>query len=283
MDETTINNLIADPKNPRKISKDDFEKLQKALKKFGDLGGIINNLETGELVGGHKRIEAFKADPNAQANITITQQYEQPTQAGTVAIGYVIVNNEPFGYRVVQWPRPLQRAANLAANHAGGEDDMDLLAEVVYELSQDENAEELLGLTTIDEADLNKLLGQVSGDEDDKYTKEIVTPNYEPNNEKPPVDSLVSHDRTNKLLAEIETAPIDEADKTFLRLAAYRHNVFDYSKIADYYAHSSPEVQNLMENSALIIIDYNKAVELGYVQLTKEMMETQEQDYPNAE
>ena len=47
--------------------------------------------------------------------------------------------------------------------------------------------------------------------------------------------------------------------KDFLINAAYRHITFNYSNIADYYAHSSKEMQELMEESALIIIDFEKA------------------------
>ena len=46
---------------------------------------------------------------------------------------------------------------------------------------------------------------------------------------------------------------------------------FDYSKIANFYAHSSRECQELMENSALVIIDFNKAIENGFVRLTEEI------------
>ena len=45
----------------------------------------------------------------------------------------------------------------------------------------------------------------------------------------------------------------------------------NYQLIADYYSHSSKEMQKLMEDSALVIIDFEKAIELGYVQLSKEI------------
>ena len=47
--------------------------------------------------------------------------------------------------------------------------------------------------------------------------------------------------------------------------------MFNYAKIADYYAHATPEVQNLMEKSALVIIDFNDAIMNGYVELSKEI------------
>ena len=64
---------------------------------------------------------------------------------------------------------------------------------------------------------------------------------------------------------------VSEAEKKFLITAAQRHNVFSYKLIADYYAHSNAEMQNLMEDSALVIIDFKKAIENGYVKFTNEI------------
>lgn len=47
--------------------------------------------------------------------------------------------------------------------------------------------------------------------------------------------------------------------------------MFNYELIADYYAHSNKEVQALMEALALVIIDFDKAIELGFVQLSDDI------------
>jgi hypothetical protein len=60
-----------------------------------------------------------------------------------------------------------------------------------------------------------------------------------------------------------------------------RHNVFNYEKIADYYSHASPEMQALMERSALVIIDFEKAIELGYVRLCDEIRQQYMEEYEN--
>ena len=67
---------------------------------------------------------------------------------------------------------------------------------------------------------------------------------------------------------------IEQPIKQFLVSAANRMTEYNYAKIAEYYANASPEVQNLMEKMALIIIDYDKAIELGFVKLSKEIAET---------
>jgi len=58
--------------------------------------------------------------------------------------------------------------------------------------------------------------------------------------------------------------------RAFLIVAARRHTVLHYNKIADFYAHADAKLQALIEDSALVIIDFNKAIELGYVKLAEE-------------
>ena len=104
--------------------------------------------------------------------------------------------------------------------------------------------------------------------EDDTYTSTINVPTYEPTHDEPPeIESLTDTEKYHSLLSEINAAKLSKAEKEFLRLAAARHIVFDYKNIAEYYAHASEEMQNLMEKSALVIIDYDKAIEYGYAKI----------------
>lgn len=64
----------------------------------------------------------------------------------------------------------------------------------------------------------------------------------------------------------------------FLKLAASRHIVFNYENIADYYAIATKEMQELMEKSALVIIDFDKALEEGFVVLNDKMRKLYEQE-----
>ncbi len=107
--------------------------------------------------------------------------------------------------------------------------------------------------------------------EDKKYSTKIEAPIYEPKNEKPHLLELVNKQKTHRLIKDIEKSnlPIDE--KSFLVDAARRHNIFNYEKIADYYAHSSKQMQEFMERSGLVIIDFNKAIEFGYVKICNEI------------
>jgi hypothetical protein len=108
-------------------------------------------------------------------------------------------------------------------------------------------------------------------EDDEKYTSKISIPIYEPTGEKPSIDQLTSKEKYRELLAGIDAAEIAEETKDFLRIAAMRHIVFSYDLIAEYYAHADKTVQELMERSALVIIDFEKAIEQGFVKISKEI------------
>lgn len=112
-----------------------------------------------------------------------------------------------------------------------------------------------------------------------KYSSKIEAPIYEPKNQKPHVMELYDNTKTLRLITEINNSQLPDEEKKFLIEAAKRHTVFNYEKIADYYAHSSKEVQHLMERSALVIIDFEKAIEYGYVKLCDEIRSQYLEDY----
>lgn len=114
--------------------------------------------------------------------------------------------------------------------------------------------------------------------EDTKYSRAIRIPQYEPSNEMPNLDSVYDLTKYSKLIAKINKSGVSEDEKKFLRFAASRHIVFTYSKIADYYAHASAEMQELMEESALVILDIDDAIANGYVALSDKMKQLIEEE-----
>ena len=114
------------------------------------------------------------------------------------------------------------------------------------------------------------MFGQ-EANEEKKYTSKIEAPIYEPKNKQPYLIELVDKSKTHRLINEINNSSLSYDEKMFLIDAARRHNVFNYEKIADYYAHASKEMQELMERSALVIIDFDKAIQLGYVKLCEDI------------
>jgi len=103
------------------------------------------------------------------------------------------------------------------------------------------------------------------------YTSKIKTPEYKPRDKKPHILELLDDRKTKRIISEIKESNISDDEKEFLIKAAQRHTVFNYEKIADYYANSPKEIQNLMERQALVIIDFNKAYQYGYIKLAHEI------------
>ncbi len=148
---TSLADLKPNTKNPRKPwAPEQLEAFRKSLAKFGDLGGIVRNLTTNQLIGGHKRIEAFQAGSDVKIVAT-----PQPADAqGTVAHGYVLVDGARFAYREVQWSIEDETAANLAANRWAAEWEWQLVAEALQTITSDE----LRALTGFADHELANLL-----------------------------------------------------------------------------------------------------------------------------
>lgn len=165
-EQKKLKDLKLDPRNPRTISKHDVEALKRSLQKFGDLSGVVKNLTTGVLVGGHQRVRQFETMDNP--TIEISERLDAPNSVGTVARGYVVIGDEKFAYREVQWDEHTQHAANIAANRIQGEFQIDQLAELTYELSQfDPDLASLTGQTKKEIDDLLDMVGAKPNDEDD--------------------------------------------------------------------------------------------------------------------
>lgn len=149
-----VKDLQHNPHNPRKITDSKLGQLKKALLEFGDLSGIVYNLTTQQLVGGHQRTKLFDVD----ADIVITKTYEKPTRTGTVAEGYVKLKGERFAYRQVKWDDMREKAANLAANKGAGEFDMETVAAWLKELDGFDVGIDL-DLTMFDADEIKELAG----------------------------------------------------------------------------------------------------------------------------
>ena len=116
-------------------------------------------------------------------------------------------------------------------------------------------------------------------DKEQKYSTKIESPIYEPKNKKPNILELFNNQKTIHLINEIKSSNLDKHEKMFLIEAAYRHTVFNYEKIADYYSHSSKEMQELMEKSALVIVDFEDAIANGYVNLCEKIKQQYLEEY----
>lgn len=123
---------------------------------------------------------------------------------------------------------------------------------------------------------------QQDGEQQEKYTTKIDVPQYQIKGEKPNIKELFDDEKCKQLCEEINTnQDLSKEEKDFLTLSAYRHVVFHYDKIAEFYANSSKEMQSFMEKSALVIIDFDDAIKNGYTQLSEEVSNMYLEDEQN--
>lgn len=235
-----ISDIKSNPNNPRVIKDDKFEKLVKSIQEFPKMMELRPMVINADniVLGGNMRLKALKH------------------------LGYKEVPDS-WVKRADELTEDEQRRFIISDNVGFGEHDWEMLK---TEWDVDE-----LSDWGIDH-DWN------DAEKDDKYTKKIDTPVYEAKNEKPQISELYNADRYKDLISEIENSSVDNDIKDLLKIAASRHIVFNYENMADFYASSEKEVQTLMENSALVIIDFEKAIELGYVKLSDEILSQYEHE-----
>lgn len=176
-------------------------------------------------------------------------------------------------------------------------DDLDELERKAYAIADNRTAElakwneEKLAQALADITEIGDELGEASGfdheaivdlvsqefseegadDPDNPYTHKIEVPVYEPRGDCPSFDELLERTRYRELVEEIKSSDLSQEVEDFLLMAATRHLRFDYEQVAEFYCHASPEVQRLMEDSALVIVDFDRAIELGYVAVSQKL------------
>lgn len=106
-----------------------------------------------------------------------------------------------------------------------------------------------------------------------KYNTKFNIPQYQPKETPPALRECLNTQKYKELKENIKNSNVTELEKKFLLMAATRHIAFNYQKIADYYASASKEMQELMEESALVIIDFDDAIANGYATLSKKMQD----------
>ena len=148
-----------------------------------------------------------------------------------------------------------------------------ILVEVFNQKHNPFDNEVLVNWLEIEEVDVELASVNVGGldKKQTEYSKKIESPQYEVKNKKPEINELFNTAKYNDLISEIDKADLDDDVKMFLRLASTRFIEFRFSAIAEFYAHSAKEVQELMERNALVIIDFNSAIENGFVKLNEEI------------
>jgi hypothetical protein len=236
-----VTSLIPNPRNPNKHGDTQVALLAKIIRHQGWRAPITISRRSGFVVTGHGRLEAAKL-----------LQVEQ-----------VPVDEQDFATEADEWAHLIadNRIAELA------DADRAMLRDLAEEL---DTGDFDMDLTGFDANGLEELM-TAAPPEDSTYTNKIVAPVYEPKGERPPIADLIDRSKTEELVAGIEAAKLPNEVAEFLRFAAERHTKFHFRNIAEFYCHADKPTQDLMEKSALIIIDFNKAIENGFVHLTERL------------
>lgn len=111
-----------------------------------------------------------------------------------------------------------------------------------------------------------------------QYSHKVEIPQYEPTGECPDIYELCDSGKADSFLEEIRESNVSDEEKDFLIKATRRLYEFNYKKIAEYYAQATPEMQELMEHLALVIIDFDNAIAYGYAQLSSALEEMRGED-----
>lgn len=231
-----LSEVKPNPDNPRVMKDDKFAKLCRSIDEFPKMMALrpmVTDAD-GVVLGGNMRLRALQH--LGYTSIPVEWVRKADTLTEDEAKRFIIEDNVSFG----EW-------------------DYDALAN---EWDSD----------TLNEWGMDVWDGE--GDENivpENYTRKIELPIYTPCEVSPSVSELTDKTKYNEIVGKVECAELPDEVREFLLVAATRHIKFNYALIGDYYASAPPEVQRLMEDSALVIIDLNSAIAKGFVKMTKEL------------
>ena len=256
-----LSDLKPNPDNPNVHTDEQIDLLSKIISKNGWRERITVSNRSGMIVKGHGRFMAAEKAGLSEAPVEYQDYDSAAAEAADLVADNKIaelsfIDNEA-ARKVIEGLEDFEIGKGLDLSDFG---------------FTENEAFEIFGTGT----------GQGDGTGHNKYTRNIEAPIYTPKGEKPKPSELFDDTKTNELITEIESSKIPNEIKNFMIHAARRHTVFNYGLIAEYYAHASKKVQVLMENSGLVIIDFKRAIELGYVKLSEEIAKQYGLDYPDA-
>lgn len=238
-----IDKLIPYARNARTHSVEQVNQIAASIKEWGWTTPVLVD-EHGGIIAGHGRTLAAQKLEMTEVPVMVAKGWSDAKKRA-----YIIADNK------------------LAQN---ADWDNEMLALELGELGELGFDLDLTGFAADEIADL------LSPEEEDdsKYSKKIDAPVYEPTGDCPPIVELYDKAKYEELTAKIyQDDSIDSEIKDFLLAAAARHIRFDFEQIAEFYAHAPPDLQQLMEDSALVIVDFDKAITSGYVKLSQAISE----------
>lgn len=249
-------------RNARTHSPEQVTKIAASLAEFGFVNPILVDSADG-IIAGHGRLAAAQ-------------------ELGLPEVPVIVLDHLSDTQR-----RAYVLADNKLAELAGWDVDI-LRAEMAEIAAEDPNLLELAGFAA---AEIEAALeddgeggGEGADDEDEVYTRKIEAPTYTPKEEfAPAIEEMIDSKRAQYLTERVLDADLPDDVRDFLVAAAQRHVIFDYKRIAEFYCHASPKVQRLMEESALVIVDFGSAIDGGYVELSQKLTSIYSDNYEGAD
>jgi hypothetical protein len=246
-----VADLIPYARNSRTHSDEQITQIAASIKEFGFLNPVIVDGENG-IIAGHGRVMAAK-----KLGMTELPVVEASHLTDAQRRAYIIADNK------------------LALN-AGWNDEM--LRVEFDELQAMDFDLELTGFTAEEIGSFDFSMQSEKESNESNYSTNIESPIYEIKGEKPAICELYDTIKTGELYSNIMKVDLPDDVRGFLMAAATRHTVFNYENIAEFYAHQDSEVQELMRQSALVIIDFEQAIENGFVKLSKNIEQIRQEE-----
>lgn len=244
--EVNKGQLYGLPKNPRFIKDDRYLALKKSIEEAPEMLSIreivVYPLENGHyvVIGGNMRLRACQE------------------------IGY---KELPCKILPLETPVAKLREYTIKDNIAFGSNDWDVIAN---EWDTEELSE--WGMELPDFAVDDTPIEPEENKDETQYSRNIEIPTYQITGAEPTIAECVDVSAVKKLIKQIDESNVSEEQKEMLRICAYRHAVIHFDNIAEYYTHQDKEMQNLMEENALVIIDFDRAIEKGFVDMTDKLL-----------
>lgn len=284
MELTKLSKLKTNPRNPRTITDAQFERLKDSLLVFPKML-TLRPLATdgnGIVLGGNMRLRALKDIAKMTAEqiaerLQGMKTYNQKNEAEQTALveywrNWLTRKDVPTTHESTLTDAEKDEFV-MTDNASFGSWDFDAIAnEWDAELVEEWGVDVWQDVMAEDE------------ENDNNYSRKIEAPDYEPTGRNVQVSELYDESKTQRLIAEINAMKVNAEIKKMLVAGAQRFTRFDFRNVAEWYSQQEDEsVKAMMRKMAMVIVDFDEAVENGFVRLCEELIKEYEDEQSGTE
>lgn len=284
MELTKLSKLKTNPRNPRTITDAQFERLKDSLLVFPKML-TLRPLATdgnGIVLGGNMRLRALKDIAKMTAEqiaerLQGMKTYNQKNEAEQTALveywrNWLTRKDVPTTHESTLTDAEKDEFV-MTDNASFGSWDFDAIAnEWDAELVEEWGVDVWQDVMAEDE------------ENDNNYSRKIEAPDYEPTGRNVQVSELYDDSKTQRLIAEINAMKVNAEIKKMLVAGAQRFTRFDFRNVAEWYSQQEDEsVKAMMRKMAMVIVDFDEAVENGFVRLCEELIKEYEDEQSGTE